>query len=267
MDNGRDTQSVRGVPNAEAPSANTLDAMSPTPHKMSPAEEPVRLQHPLSLRIDGLNAVTVAHGEGNSTPAYIESSERGSDTSVDSQRPDLHSASTLTESLFSFPSSTNCVDQQTQLDGSRKMVDHTPTSRMDQEPQDTHMAPQTQPVNGCSIDRWQPSLPPIKAGNASLSPPPSPKHSRTHSNFDTSLAPGQKRTAAGNHKPNVDTPVTHDTDLNGVARRRSKSTGSSLYGNRIAQVTLSLLFLQDPSLIFQAFGTYPFASIICSCQS
>ena len=266
MDNGRDTQSARGVPNAEAGSANTLDAMSPMPHKLSPAEEPMRLQHPLSLHIDGLNAVTVAHGEGNSTPAYIESSERGSDTSVDSRRPDLHSASTLTDSLFSFPSSTNGTDQPTQLETSHKTAEHTPTSRMDQEPQDTHMVPQTQPVNGCSIDRWQPSLPPIKAGNASLSPPPSPKHSRVHSNFDTGLAPSQKRTAAGDHKPTIDTPVTHSTDLNGVARRRSKSTGSSLYGNRIAQVILSPLSLQNSSLIFQAFCTYPFASFICSCQ-
>ncbi|KAJ5344077.1 hypothetical protein MYU51_012095 [Penicillium brevicompactum] len=240
MDNGRDTQSARGVPNAEAGSANTLDAMSPMPHKLSPAEEPMRLQHPLSLHIDGLNAVTVAHGEGNSTPAYIESSERGSDTSVDSRRPDLHSASTLTDSLFSFPSSTNGTDQPTQLETSHKTAEHTPTSRMDQEPQDTHMAPQTQPVNGCSIDRWQPSLPPIKAGNASLSPPPSPKHSRVHSNFDTGLAPSQKRTAAGDHKPTIDTPVTHSTDLNGVARRRSKSTGSSLYGNRIAQLSVHI---------------------------
>jgi hypothetical protein len=232
MNDGRDAQFSRG-PNAEV-GANAWNATSPVPRKMSSLEnQTTRLQHPLSLRIDGLNAITVAHGDGKPTPAYIESSERGSDTSVDGRRPDL-SASTLTDSLFSYSSSTNGADQPTQPDSSHNSTEHTSTPQMDLEPHDTHIAPQTQSVNGGSIDRWQPSLPPIKAGDASLSPPPSPKHSRTESNLESGLAPGQKRTAAGDPKSNLDTPIPH-TDLNG-ARRRSKSTGSALHGNRIAQV-------------------------------
>ncbi|CAG7941836.1 unnamed protein product [Penicillium salamii] len=237
MNDGREAQSIRGVP--DEASANTLDAMSPVPHKTPLAEnQSTRLQAPLSLRIDGLNA-TVSHSEGNPTLAY-ESSERGSDTSLDGRRPDLHSASTLTDSLFSYPSSTNGADQPTHLDNSHNSNEHTSISRMEQEPQDTHMAPHTQPVNGGSIDRWQPSLPSIKAGNTSLSPPPSPKHSHSRSQFDAGLAPGQKRTAAGDYKSNIDIPKTHSTDTNGVARRRSKSTGSSLYGSRIAQLSVHI---------------------------
>ncbi|CAG8199306.1 unnamed protein product [Penicillium olsonii] len=229
----------RDAPSTQVPveaSASTLGAMPPVPHQTPPAEDQsTQLQKPLSLRIDGLNA-TVAHGENNPTPAYNQSSERGSDTSVDGRRPDLHSASTLTDSLFSFPSSTNGADQPTHLDGSYNSNEHTSASQMGQEPQDTHMAPQTQSVNGGSVDRWQPSLPPIKAGDTSLSPPPSPKHSHTRSQFDAGLAPGQKRTAAGDYKSTIDGPITHSTDTNGVSRRRSKSTGSSLHGSRIAQV-------------------------------
>jgi hypothetical protein len=241
MNDGRDAQPNRGVPNAEA-SANLLNATSPVPHNMSVTEnQTTRSQQPLSLRIDGLSAVTVAHGEGYSTPAYIESSERGSDTS-DGRRLDLHSASTLTDSLSSFLSSTSAADQSTQLDSPHKLNERTSTPRMDQEPPDTHMAPQTQPVNGGSIDRWQPSLPPIKAGNTSLSPPPSPKNIHTRSNFDAGLALSQKRNAAGDFKSTLDTPIVHDTGMNGTGRRRSKSTGSALHGNRIAQVTRSLVF-------------------------
>ena len=242
MNDGRDTHFTRGVPNAEASANHFMNATSPAHTPMSVTENQItRSQQPLSLRIDGLSAVTIAHGEGKSTPAYIESSERGSDTS-DGRRPDLHSASTLTDSLSSFPSSTNGADQSTHFDSTHNSNEHTWTPRMDQEPPDTHMAPQTQSVNGGSIDRWQPSLPPIKAGNASLSPPPSPKHSRTRSNLDAGLVPSQKRTAAGDFKSNLDTPTARTTDMNVAARRRSKSTGSPLHGSRIAQVTRSLIY-------------------------
>lgn len=241
MNDGRDAQFSRG-PKTEV-GANAWNATTPVPHKMSSLEnQTTRLQHPLSLHIDGLNAITVAHGEGKPTPAHIES---GSETSVDGRRPDL-SASTLTDSLFSYPSSTNGADQPTQLDSSHTLVEHKSTPRIDQELPDTHIAPQTQSVNGGSIDRWQPSLPPIKAGDTSLSTPPSPKHSSIKSDFDNGLTPGQKRTAAGDFKSNLDTPKPH-SDLNGTARRRSKSTGSSLHGSKIAQVTyFSCLLSRNP---------------------
>jgi hypothetical protein len=218
------------------------NAASPAPHKPMPSADTqtAQLPQPLSLQIDGLNAVTVAHGDGNPNPAYIESSERGSDTSGDGRRLDL-SASTLTDSLSSFPSSsTNGNSQSTEFGNSHTLNGHTSIPWVDRELLESQLAPRMQPVNGgASIDRWQPSLSPIKAGNVAISPPPSPKHSRTRSNFDARLAPSQKRTAAGDFKSTLDPPTPHSADANGAARRRSKSTGSSAYGSRIAQVTRS----------------------------
>lgn len=227
--------------NVEA-SVNTFNATSPMPRTIPSVEnQTTHLQQPLSLRIEGLSAVTVVHGEGNLTPTYTESSERGSETSVDGRRPDL-SASTLADSLFSFPSSTNSADQTKSFDDTQNLNDPITTLRTDQDVQDTHMAPQTQPVNGGSIDRWQPSLSPIKAGETYLQSPFIPKHShsRTKSNFNAGLASNQNGTAAGDYRSHLDNPVIQHTDLNGAARRRSKSTGASLYGSRIAQVTHSL---------------------------
>jgi hypothetical protein len=69
------------------------------------------------------------------------------------------------------------------------------------------------------------------------------------------LAPGQKRTAAGDFKTTLDPPA-HNADASGAARRRSKSTGSSAYGSRIAQVTRSLAH----SRVYSSF-------ILFSCRS
>ncbi|OQE28957.1 hypothetical protein PENFLA_c004G03868 [Penicillium flavigenum] len=245
MNDGRDAVSDRGVLHAEA-SAKTHtmnNATSPVPHKPMPLAKAktTQLPQPLSLQIDGLNAVTLAHGEGNPNPAYIESSERGSDTSGDGRRLDL-SASTVTDSLSSIPlSSTNGNNSQsTEFSNSHILNGHTSIPWADQELLESQLAPPMQPVNGgATIDRWQPSLSPIKAGNVSTSPPPSPKHSRTRSNFDARLAPGQKRTAAGDFKTTLDSPA-HNADASGAARRRSKSTGSSAYGSRIAQLSVHI---------------------------
>lgn len=243
MNDGRDAVFNRGVLHAEA-NANTHsmnNATSPVPHKPMPSAKTQNTQspQPLSLQIDGLNPVTLAHGEGNPNPAYIESSERGSDTSGDGRRLDL-SASTLTDSLSSLPSSsTNDNSQSTEFGNSHTLNGHTSIPWVGRELLESQLAPHMQPVNGgASIDRWEPSLSPIKAGNVSISPPPSPKHSRTRSNFDARLAPSQKRTAAGDFKSTLDSPTAHSADAHGAARRRSKSTGSSAYGSRIAQVTL-----------------------------
>ncbi|KAJ5499259.1 hypothetical protein N7453_008310 [Penicillium expansum] len=246
MNHGRDALSNRGVPHAEA-SANTHsmnNATSPVPHKPMPSAKAQSTQSPkpLSLQIDGLNAVTLARGEGNPNPAYIESSERGSDTSGDGRRLDL-SATTVTDSLSSLlSSSTNGNNSQvSESNNSHTLNGHTSVPWVDRELLESQLAPHMQPVNGgASIDRWQPSLSPIKAGNASISPPPSPKHSRTKSNFDARLAPSQKRTAAGDFKSTLDIPTPHNTDANGAARRRSKSTGSSAYGSRIAQLSVHI---------------------------
>ncbi|KAJ5384002.1 hypothetical protein N7517_001913 [Penicillium concentricum] len=245
MNDGRDAMSNRGVLHAEA-SANTHsmnNATSPVPHKPMPSADTqtTQLPQPLSLQIDGLNAVTVAHGDGNPNPAYIESSERGSNTSGDGRRLDL-SASTVTDSLSSLPlSSTNGNSQSTEFGNSHTLNGQTPVPWVDRELLESQLAPHMQPVNGgASIDRWQPSLSPIKAGNVAISPPPSPKHSRTRSNFDARLAPSQKRTAAGDFKSTLDPPTTHSADANGAARRRSKSTGSPAYGSRIAQLSIHI---------------------------
>ncbi|CAG8892250.1 unnamed protein product [Penicillium egyptiacum] len=245
MNDGRDAVFNRGVLHAEA-SANTHSMNSATslvPHKPMPSAKmkSTQLPQPLSLQIDGLNAVTLAHGEGNPNPAYIESSERGSDTSGDGRRPDL-SASTVTDSLSSIPSSsTNGYNSQsTEFGNSHTLNGHTSIPWLDEELLETQLAPPMQPVNGgASVDRWQPSLSPIKAGNVSISPPASPKHSRTRSNFDARLAPSQKRTAAGDFKSTLDPPA-HSADVNRAARRRSKSTGSSAYGSRIAQLSVHI---------------------------
>ncbi|KAJ5456616.1 hypothetical protein N7530_011890 [Penicillium desertorum] len=244
MNDGRDAVSDRGVLHAEA-SANAHSmnhATSPVPHKPMPSakSQTTQLPQPLSLQIDGLNAVTVAHGEGNPNPAYIESSERGSDTSGDGRRLDL-SASTVTDSLSSIPSSSTNGNnsQSTEFSNSHTLNGHT-SRPWDQELLESQLAPPMQPVNGgTSIDRWQPSLSPIKAGDVSTSRLPSPNHSRTRSNFDARLAPGQKRTAAGDFKTTLDPPA-HNADASGAARRRSKSTGSSAYGSRIAQLSVHI---------------------------
>lgn len=274
MNDGRKAVSNRGVLHAEA-SANTYsvnNATPPVPHKPTTPAKTRTTQSPkpkpLSLQIDGLNVVIPAPGEGNSNPAYIESSERGSDTSGDGRRLDL-SASTVTDSLSSFPSSANGNSQSTEFGNSHTLNGHTSIPWVDPELLESQLAPHIQPVNGgASVDRWQPSLSPIKAGNVSISPPPSPKHSRTRSNFDARLAPGQKRTAAGDFKSTLDPPTAHSADANGAARQRSKSTGSSAHGSRIAQVTRPLA----PSgiiahLYFPVVGPYPYTSIIRGCQS
>lgn len=245
MNDSHDNHFSPNESNVEA-SANTFSANSPMPRTIPSVEnQTTHLQQPLSLRIEGLSAVTVVHDEGNLTPAYTESSERGSETSVDGRRPDL-SASTLTDSLFSFPSSTNGADQTKHFNDSHNLNDLITTPRADQDVQDTHMAPQTQPVNGGSIDRWKPSLSPIKAGDTSLQSPYVPKHShsRTKSNLDAGLASTQNGIAVGDYRSHLDNPSIQHTDLNGPARRRSKSTGASLYGSRIAQVTHFLARLQ-----------------------
>ncbi|OQE46471.1 hypothetical protein PENCOP_c001G05520 [Penicillium coprophilum] len=245
MNDGRDAISNRGVLHAEA-SANTHsmnNATSSVPHKpMPPVDtQTTQLPQPLPPQIDGLNGVTVAHGDGNPSPAYIESSERGSDTSGDGRRLDL-SASTITNSLSNLPSSsTNGHSQSTEFGNSHTLNGHTSRSWVDGELLKSQPVPHMQPVNGsASIDRWQPSLSPIKAGNVAISPPPSPQHSRTGSNFDARLAPSQKRTAAGDFKSTLNLPTPHSADPNGPARRRSKSTGSSAYGSRIAQLSVHI---------------------------
>ncbi|CAI7656759.1 unnamed protein product [Penicillium glandicola] len=245
MDDGRDAVSSRGVLHVEA-NADTHYMNNATPllpHKPMPSAKAQTTKSPqqLSLQIDGLNAVAVAHSESNPNPAYIESPERGSDTSGDGRRLDL-SASTLTDSLSSLPlSSTNGNSQSTEFGNSHTLNGHTSIPWVDRELLESQLAPHMQPANGgTSIDRWQPSLSPIKAGNASISPPPSPKHSRTRSNFDARLAAGQKRTAAGDFKSTLVPPTPHSADVNGAARRRSKSTGSSAYGSRIAQLSVHI---------------------------
>ncbi|KAG0161021.1 hypothetical protein PDIDSM_8554 [Penicillium digitatum] len=246
MNEGRDAVSYREVLHAEA-SANTHsmnDATSPVPHNPMPSAKIQLTQSPkpLSLQIDGLNAVTIAHGEGNSNTAYIESSERGSDTSSDGRRLDL-SATTVTDSLSSLASSSTNGNnsQSSELGNSHTLNGHTSIPWVDQELLESQLAPHVQPVNGnASIERWQPSLSPIKAGNASISPPLSPNFSYTSSNFNARLTSSQKRTAAGDFKSTLDIPTPNSADVNGATRRRSKSTGSSAYGSRIAQLSVHI---------------------------
>ncbi|KAJ5129806.1 uncharacterized protein N7515_005845 [Penicillium bovifimosum] len=234
MNDGRDALTSGEVRDTEA-SANTPmnDASAPAHHNPMPSEnQNTQPSRPLSSRIDQLNA-TIAPGGDHSSSTYIESSERGSDISIKG-RPD-HSAPT--NSLSSHPISPVNGTDQTRLD-KPILNGHTPAPGVEPEPLDSQIAPPKPANGGASIDRWQPSLSPIKAGNASISPPPSPEHPRTRSHLDAQWAPGQKRTAAGHFKSTLDSSAVHDVDVNG-ARRRSKSTGSA-YGNRIAQLSVHI---------------------------
>lgn len=242
MNAGHDVLSSRGVPDAEA-SANThsmTNALPTVPHRPTTSTENQTAQSPksLSLQRDGLNTVTVAHGESDPNPAYIESSERD-------RRPDIPT-STLTDSFPGLPStSSNNVDHMTELGDSQTPNGHSMNPQKDEEFK-SRLAPQAQSSDGgTSMDRWQPSLSPIKAGNTSISPLPYSTHSRTRSNLDARLASGQKRKAAGDFKPILDSPAINSSDESGPARRRSKSTGSPDYGSRIAQVNQ----LSSPSKI------------------
>ena len=109
MDDTHEVLPSRGVSNGEV--SATSDGVAVSPSTVRAPREPARADHIqvprspqlLSLRLDGLNAGI--QDKNTHSAAYVESSERGSDTSADGQRPEPHSASTFTDSIPSLPAS------------------------------------------------------------------------------------------------------------------------------------------------------------------
>lgn len=203
-----------------------------------------RSPQPLSLQINGHNAETL-HNH-NSNTSYVESSERGSETSVDSRRPELQSASTCTDSLPSLPSSLNDTSQSMDLGNTRAFDGNSQESRPNHKPPNSQETSQISSINeNGAIHGPHDPVVPGNDHNGSLSPLRSPKSSISRSENGMQFAPGHKHTATGGVKSVPQSlAVSRISDVNGAARRRSKSTGSPAHGSRIAQVMISLsLFL------------------------
>lgn len=234
-------------PHAEA-SANINPMDASTSLGIAEPRRPEEIQvprspQPLSLQINGHNAETL-HNQ-HSTGSYVESSERGSDTSVDSRRPEPQSASTFTDSLPSIPSSSlNDTSQLLEL-GNTRADGNSQESRPNHKPPNSQETSQIASINEHgAIDGPHNPVVPGNGRNGSLSPSRSPKSSTTRSEHGMQFAPGHKRTATGDVKSVPESlAVPRVSDVNGAARRRSKSTGSPAHGSRIAQVRISLSFL------------------------
>lgn len=233
--------SSRGAPHAEA-NANTEAANTPTSlayEKPAPSEQIQVPQspQPLSLQVDGL--IDRPGDKSNSSVAYVESSERGSDTSADGRRPELQSASTFTDSL---PSSwVNDSTQSMELDSFDAPSENATALGTYQKPSiEPRDASHAIPVNGNGETDGAHHA--VKAEDSShdlLPPLPSSTTLKSRSGNGTNFTPGHKRTATGDIKT-VSSGIAslHSADINGGARRRSKSTGASVHGSRIAQVIL-----------------------------
>lgn len=252
MNGPQDAPSSRGpLPHAEA-SACTESTNASTSQT---AGEPTRTQEiqvprspqQLSLRIDGQNAEIYNKYSAN-TP-YVESSERGSDTSGDSQRPELQSASTFADSFISLPSSSLDDNNRTMaLGDSHTWDENSQTPKPDRKAPDSQETSQTSFVSGKrAIDGLYSAV--NLDGDRNGPSPPSRSLMRPNSRSGAGVqsTSGHKRTATGDIKPlPSNLAVPYNSDVNGAARRRSKSTGSPAHGSRIAQVMTflhSLVFL------------------------
>ena len=242
MNGTHEVLSSRGVSHAEA-NATTNAMNAATLKKLDGPTNAEQIQvprspQPLSLCIDGLDAT--GHGKIYHNTAYIESSERGSDTSVDDRRPELHSANTFTDSQNSVPSSSvNNSEPYTEPSNSHSVdVDSTPPKIRPKSPKAEHSIP----VNGNGSRGASDGAIKLETPNhGSLSSSHSLKPSGLRSGNNIQFTPGHKRTATGDIKPISSGLVAPQlSDVNGASRRRSKSTGSPAHGSRIAQVRMPL---------------------------
>lgn len=240
MNDSHDVLPSRGASHAEASANDEGVAVNPSTKRAQ--REPIRADHIqvprspqlLSLRVDGLNAGI--QDKNNHSAAYVESSERGSDTSADGQRPEPHSASTFTDSIPSLPASSSNDYDHTAVDSSHSFVENSQSSRTEPGSQNSQDSLHTLLVNGSGVDILHP-LKSEHSSNGSLSPVRSPRYNTSRSGVDTQFAPRHKRTATGEIKPISAQLITSNShDVNGASRRRSKSTGSPAHGSRIAQV-------------------------------
>lgn len=255
MNDGRDVPSSHGYPHPEASGSikSSVNAeTSPKSAKMPSGDIQVpQSPQPLSLRVDGLNAITVPHVGNANGITYVESSDRGSDTSVEGRQPELQSSSTIAESFTMPPSSTYDLPRPMELCTSQASSAKASTSQAEQQLLDSQRATQTSSVDGdTTMGQQQASshtLPAINPSNGSVSRHISPRHLSSRSTIDLRLAQGQKRTAAGELKSDLPLHPAPNSDVNGVARRRSKSTGSPAHGSRIAQVNFGMSLCRRPS--------------------
>lgn len=261
MNDGRDVPLSHRFPHPAASASIKSPVNTTTQANLPSGEIQVRRSpQPLSLRVDGLNAITVPHGGGNANEiTYIESSDRGSDTSVDGRQPEIQSSSTITDSFPSMPCSLA-------HDGNRPMelISHkynaASLSQTEQQLLDSQRATQTSSVDG-DITMGEPDI--LAEANPSngLLSPHLPTQLSPQSAVDLRRAQGQKRTATGEIKPVLPHHPAASSGVNGAARRRSKSTGSPAHGSRIAQVRTAFSFFSDRLLTCSASYRYIFGRV------
>lgn len=228
--------SSRGVPHAEASAdtlANTAASLATDSSRTGQVQVP-RSPQPLSLQVNGLEAGVYSGRDSN--VSYVESSDRGSETS-DGQRPELHSASTFTDSAPSQPSSSlNDSNRSMELDKPYYINGDIAMANTNEEIATLEALHNLKKTNGNGLMNGTNGAVKLeKQTNGSLSPLRSSNLSNLRSSAGSRHTPGHKRTVTGDvkHIPTLAAPAS--SDVNG-ARRRSKSTGSPAHGSRIAQV-------------------------------
>ncbi|KAJ5173449.1 hypothetical protein N7492_006042 [Penicillium capsulatum] len=227
--------SSRGVPQAEA-SADTEAANTNTRKGVMASEQIQVPQSPQSLSLQTDGVTDRVYDKIDSTGAYIESSECGSDTSVDGQRPEIQSASTFPDSLPS--SSLNDSTRSMELDNPKENERATSTYQNALSHQDQLRA---QPTKGdAALEQEHDAVKTEDSSQDSLPPLRSPAQLESRIRNGTHFTPGHKRTATGDIK-SVSSGIAalHSSDVNGV-RRRSKSTGAPTHGGRIAQLSVHI---------------------------
>lgn len=230
--------SSRGVPHVEA-SANAqfVNTISPAMGEVNPSEQIQVPRSPqrLSMQMNEVNAGS--HDKYDSNTTYVESSERGSDTSGDSWRPEPQSTETFTDSLPSLPSSLLNDSNRSMDDSIRALDGGSPASMIDYKPPQSQDTLRSLPVDGNGYSNGSHTDVKLKKESQdSLGPLRSPRQSSSRSGVGK-FTLGHKRTATGDIKPvSSNLAASQNSDTNGTTRRRSKSTGSPAHGSRIAQV-------------------------------
>lgn len=248
MNDPHGAPSSRGVPHVEA-SANTQfvsNSISPASGEPQLSEEVQVPRSPqrLSLQINGLNA---GSHEKDCSNNYVESSERGSDTSGDSRQSELQSASAFTESLPSLPLSLLNDSNRSMEDSLRAFDSDSSTPTTEQRIPHSQDTSKSLSVNGKEgLDGSHADVKLEKESEDLLGPLRSPRQSSSRSGAGK-FTMGHKRTATGDIKPvSSNLAASQNSDANGATRRRSKSTGSPAHETRIAQVIFSSILQDEP---------------------
>lgn len=270
MNSAHGVPSNHGLPHAET-SAGTKYMQSWTtsatlePNGAGDIHVP-RSPQALSLQIDRDNAAS--HYKFSPNTSFVESTECGSDTSGDSQRLDPHSASTLTDSLPSLPSSLNDDNKAVEFGRSCIFESNAPTPTPQHKAPDYQEALRTCSVNGNgAIDGLHAAVGSKTDHSGSLESLRSPKQQISCSELSKTSAPGHKRTATGDIKPLPSSlAMPHLSHAQAAARRRSKSTSSPAHGSRIAQVTDPSSFWLALTNLHVAFRPYPHSNLVRGCK-